>query len=42
MASYILRKIDTELWQAVREKASAHGINIKTLVEQLLRAWLKQ
>lgn len=40
MASYVLRKIDSELWQRVRSRAADEGINVKDLIEQLLVTWL--
>lgn len=41
MASYILRKIDPELWKQVKSKAAAEGVSLKTLIERLLNDWLK-
>ena len=42
MSSYILRKIDPELWKQVKSKAALVPISIKALIEQLLSEWLKQ
>ena len=41
MSSYILRKIDPEFWHQVKAKAARENITIKTLIEQLLTAWLE-
>jgi predicted HicB family RNase H-like nuclease len=40
VASYILRKIDPELWKRVKSKAALEPVSIKTLIERLLRAWV--
>ena len=40
MSSYILRKIDPDLWRQVKAKAAFEGVTIKTLIERLLIAWL--
>lgn len=40
MASYILRNIDVELWRKVKGYAALRGLNIRTLIESLLTAWV--
>lgn len=40
MASYTLRKLDDELWAAVKAKAAAQSLTITKLIEQLLRDWV--
>ena len=40
MASYILRDIDPDLWRHVKSKAALEGLSVKTLIAQLLRAWV--
>jgi len=42
MSSYILRKIDAELWRHVKAKAALEQTSIKALIEGLLRDWLKR
>ncbi len=42
MASYILRKIDPDLWHRVKMKALKEKITIKTLIETLIADWLKR
>lgn len=42
MASYILRDIDPDLWKRVKAKAALKETSIKTLIDDLLRAWLKE
>lgn len=41
MPSYILRKIDTELWKHVKARAALEQTTIKALIERLLAQWLK-
>ena len=40
MASFILRKIDDDLWRRVKSKAALQGTSIKALIETLLKTWL--
>lgn len=41
LASYILRKIDGDLWHRVKVKAAQDQTTIKSLIERLLALWLK-
>lgn len=41
MSSYILRKIDGDLWHRVKVKAAQDQTTIKSLIERLLALWLK-
>jgi predicted HicB family RNase H-like nuclease len=41
VSSYILRKIDPDLWKQVKSKAALEPVSLKTLIERLLRAWLE-
>lgn len=40
MGSYILRKIDEDLWRRVKSKAALEGTTLKALIERLLAGWL--
>lgn len=40
MASYIIRKIDTELWTQAKAKAALQGTTVKAVIEGLLRQWI--
>lgn len=40
MASYILRKIDDELWHRVKVKAARQSTSVKAVIERLLVDWL--
>ena len=40
MSSFILRKIDPELWQRVRSRCRSLGLIPKDLIERLLKDWL--
>lgn len=45
MASYIIRGIDVELWQRVKDRlkqAPRFYVSPKDLIESLLRAWLRE
>jgi hypothetical protein len=41
MGTYLLRDIDPDLWRRVKSKAALEGVSLKTLIERLLRAWLR-
>lgn len=40
MASYILRKIDDDLWHRVKVKAARQSTSVKAVIERLLVDWL--
>jgi len=42
MASYIIRKIDPELWKRVRAKAALEGRTVRQVIEALIASWLKE
>lgn len=41
MSSYILRKIDPDLWARVKAKAALERTTLKALIESLLAKWLE-
>jgi hypothetical protein len=41
MAAYILRDIDTKLWEAVKARASQDGHNLRWVLLALLRAYVQ-
>ena len=42
MASFVLRKVDSDLWRAAREKAKRDGVSLVPMIQSWLVAWLKQ
>ncbi len=42
MPSYIIRKIDPDLWHRVKVKALKEKRSIKQVIESLIAAWLKE
>ena len=42
ISSYILRKLDPDLWHQVKVKAAQEQTTIKGLIERLLADWLKE
>lgn len=40
MASYIIRKIDADLWQRARAKAKFDGRSLQAVIERLIAVWL--
>jgi plasmid stability protein len=40
VSTYILRKVDDELWRQVKAKAALEGVSVKAAIERLLRAWV--
>jgi hypothetical protein len=42
MASFVLRKIDSELWQRVRSRCRLAGVTVTQQLENLLADWLKE
>ncbi len=41
MRTYILRRMDDDLWQRVKVKALNEQTTIREVIERLLRAWLQ-
>lgn len=39
---YQLRGVDPALWRKIKAKAALEGITIRDLIEELLKAWLKE
>lgn len=39
VSTYILRKIDDDLWKRVKAKAALQGVSIRALIERLLQEW---
>lgn len=42
MSSYILRRIDPDLWQRVKVKAVKEQITVREVIERLLKDWIKK
>lgn len=42
MPSYVLRKIDPELWRKVKTKAASQTITLKDLFNKFMRDYVKQ
>ena len=40
MATYLLRNVDDTLWRQAKVKAAREGVSLRTLILELLRAWL--
>lgn len=42
MPSFILRDIDPELWKKAKAKAALEGLSLKTVILELVAAWVKR
>ena len=40
MASFVLRKIDVELWRTMRKRCRRQDVKPTAIIESLLRSWL--
>ncbi len=41
MRTYILRRMDDELWRQFKTKAASEGVSIRVLIERLITDYLK-